>query len=781
MGKVQADHLTDLSALPTLLRVVPPPLSDARVTAERVKLLFKFSPQSYLIAGLVGGGTAFLLWDDVSRVTLQAWIAWILLVSAGRYALYRAYRRRNPPAQAAQRWERYFAAGSTLMSLGWAALPALLFPERSAEHQFAVTFIVAAIAMSAVGTLGPSLLAFSLFVGPMVLAMLARLFLQGGVEFIGIGVVGLFYIALLVRIWWEFHRALTDTICAKFDNEILIEKLRRSQDALSDAIESLPEAIAIYDADDRLVLCNRKYAQAQTTYDDPALLVGKSFADLVRLSVAKGEIIEPEYAGDLNAWIAERTRRREEEAGREPRMYQIGDGRWMLTGISRTRGGGIVAVRTDITRLRETEISLKAALDTQELIFEGVTTGITFVRDRAIERCNQRLAEMFGYSREEMIGKTTAFFYESPEDWQRVGSEAYPIVRAGGIYQHEVRGRRRSGESFWIQVTGRLVDPSDEAKGTIWVIDDVDARHRAEDALKAALIEEQRVMDTATVGIVFLKDRKVVKCNRQFASLFAYEPEELIGHSSAIWFPSVENWQKVGQEAYSVVERGEAFEMEQEFVKKNGERVWCHVAGRILDPHNWARGSIWVYTDVTERKRREEEVRDLAHHDALTGLPNRRLLDDRIAQAFAAARRSRERVAFMLLDLDRFKPINDTYGHEAGDVVLKVVAARLKGCVRESDTVARVGGDEFVVMLPMRAAQDAVRVADKVLAELGKPIRVAANDVQIGVSIGISVFPEDAVDKEELLKYADRAMYHVKAAGRNSYSFYAREQARAQA
>ena len=562
---------------------------------------------------------------------------------------------------------------------------------------------------------------------------------------------------------------------------MLIEKLRRSQDVLSDAVESLPEAIAIYDADDRLMLCNRKYAQAQTTFDDPALLVGKSFADLVRLSVAKGEIIEPEYAGNLDAWIAERTRRREEEAGREPRMYQIGDGRWMLTGISRTHGGGIVAVRTDITRLRETEISLKAALDEQELIFGAVTTGIAFLKDRVVQRSNRRLAEIFGYSREELIGKTSALFYESAEEWERVGTEAYARIRAGGTYQHEMRGQRRDGTPFWMQVTGRLVDPTDEAKGTIWVIDDVDARHRAEDALKAALIEEQRIMDTATVGIVFLKDRKVVKCNRQFANLFAYEPEELIGHSSAIWFTSVENWQKVGQEAYSVVERGEPFEMEQEFVKKNGERVWCHVAGRILDPYNWARGSIWVYSDVTERKRREEEVRDLAHHDALTGLPNRRLLDDRIAQAFASARRSRERVAFMLLDLDRFKPINDTYGHEAGDAVLKVVAARLKGCVRESDTVARVGGDEFVVMLPMRAAQDAVRVADKVLATLAEPIRVAGNEVQIGVSIGISVFPEDAVDKEELLKYADRAMYHVKAAGRNSYSFYAREQARAQA
>ena len=120
----------------------------------------------------------------------------------------------------------------------------------------------------------------------------------------------------------------------------------------------------------------------------------------------------------------------------------------------------------------------------------GVTN--IFVRDRVTHRVNGRLAEMFGYSREEMIGKTSALFYDSEQDWERVGNEAYPRIQAGATYQTEVRGKKRSGESFWMQFTGRLVDPAEESKGTIWVIDDVDARHRAEDALKAALLEEQR-------------------------------------------------------------------------------------------------------------------------------------------------------------------------------------------------------------------------------------------------------------------------------------------------
>ena len=757
------------------------PIVDPRQNAERVRLLYQFSPAGYLLSAAVAIATVVFLWDEVSRPMLLTWIVVVLLLCGARYTLYLAREAHTPVIEEAPLWERYFIVGSTLMGCAWAALPLFLFPERAIEVQLALVFIIAAMAMGGVGILAPSPLALALFLAPMALAMIARLLMQDITILVGIGVVAIFYIGLLARMGREFHRALNDAIGSRVVNEGLIEKLRQSQDALSDAIESLPEAIAIYDPEDRLILCNRKYAQAQTTFDDPAQLVGKSFAELVRLSVAKGEAIEPEFAGNVEAWVAERIRRREAEAGKEPRMYRIGDGRWMLTSISRARAGGIIAVRTDITRLREAEISLKAALDEQELIFEGATAGIAFVRDRVTQRVNGRLAEMFGYSREEMIGKTSALFYDSEEDWARVGSEAYPRIQAGATYQTEVRGKKRSGESFWMQFTGRLVDPADETKGTIWVIDDVDARHRAEDALKAALLEEQRIMDTATVGIVFLKDRKVIKCNRQFASLFAYGPDELVGHSSAIWFPSVENWQQMGQEAYAVVERGEPYEFEQEFVRKNGERVWCHVAGRILDPHNWEQGSIWVYTDITERKRREEEVRELAHHDELTGLPNRRLLDDRIAQAFAAARRTQEHVAVMLLDLDRFKPINDTYGHEAGDRVLKVVAARLATCVRKADTVARVGGDEFVVMLPMRDAQHASRVAESILAALAEPIPLGTNFFQIGVSIGISVFPGDASDKEELLRCADRAMYAVKASGRNSYRFYAREQAQAQA
>lgn len=180
-------------------------------------------------------------------------------------------------------------------------------------------------------------------------------------------------------------------------------------------------------------------------------------------------------------------------------------------------------------------------------------------------------------------------------------------------------------------------------------------------------------------------------------------------------------------------------------------------------------------SDITELKASEEQVRHLAHHDPLTGLPNRRLLEDRMTQAFRQARRYGQFVAVMLVDLDRFKVINDTRGHKVGDAVLQEVARRLRATIRGADTVARQGGDEFVVVLPeLRKTADAPRVATKILHEFARPITVDAEQFSINASIGIALFPQDGTEPEALLKQADMAMYKAKSAGRGRFDFATR-------
>ena len=180
-----------------------------------------------------------------------------------------------------------------------------------------------------------------------------------------------------------------------------------------------------------------------------------------------------------------------------------------------------------------------------------------------------------------------------------------------------------------------------------------------------------------------------------------------------------------------------------------------------------------IYNDVTERKQEEDRTHYLAHYDALTHLPNRTLMTDRIRQALAKARRDKSLLALMFVDLDKFKPVNDELGHDIGDLLLQDAAKRLQDCMRESDTVARLGGDEFIVLLPaIEAEQDAMGVAEKIRHALCQHFEVAGHSLDISCSIGVAIYPEHGSDEEQLLKYADIAMYHAKKNGRDNVKIY---------
>jgi diguanylate cyclase (GGDEF)-like protein len=184
-------------------------------------------------------------------------------------------------------------------------------------------------------------------------------------------------------------------------------------------------------------------------------------------------------------------------------------------------------------------------------------------------------------------------------------------------------------------------------------------------------------------------------------------------------------------------------------------------------------GAVVVFHDITERKRNDERIRHLAQHDSLTDLPNRALLKDRLQQAMSYAKRDKQRIALMFVDLDRFKPINDTLGHIVGDWLLKEAASRMRACVRESDTVARVGGDEFVVLLrTVENETDATMVAEKIRNLMNKPFDLAQQSLEISCSIGLALYPEHAQNEDELLDYADIAMYRAKQAGRNRVQIF---------
>jgi diguanylate cyclase (GGDEF)-like protein/PAS domain S-box-containing protein len=291
--------------------------------------------------------------------------------------------------------------------------------------------------------------------------------------------------------------------------------------------------------------------------------------------------------------------------------------------------------------------------------------------------------------------------------------------------------------------------------------------------LSAALAEQQLIFESVSEGIVFLKGHIVHKANGKFANMIGHSPEALAGQPDVLWHAQPADWEVHSRQVQATLARGEIFQGELLVRRRDGEAFWCEVRGRAVRPEDPGAGSIWVYLDISARKEREQRIQHLADHDALTGLLNRRLLEDRLRQAIGLARRHEKLAALMLIDLDGFKQINDSYGHLSGDYVLRTVAKRMKECVRETDTVARLGGDEFVVLLTgQRTPEDSAAVAEKILASLTAPIAGGGRDFRIGASIGISIYPRDGLTPDALLRHADAAMYRVKEAGKNRYEFY---------
>jgi diguanylate cyclase (GGDEF)-like protein/PAS domain S-box-containing protein len=330
------------------------------------------------------------------------------------------------------------------------------------------------------------------------------------------------------------------------------------------------------------------------------------------------------------------------------------------------------------------------------------------------------------------------------------------------------------GTERHISISGDPVfDASGAFKGYRGVGTDITARKRSQQALRDSAAQLRLFADNIpAMTASFDENLRYLFANKLFADHFGFAMADIVGkHLREI----------VGEDAYSEVKghfarvlQGHPVTYQRIHRLQNGESR--HLEVKLL-PHFGAQGKVLgcfaVVTDVTEHKLAQERIQRVAHHDSLTGLPNRLLFNDRLDQAISLAKRKSRQCALLYLDLDKFKPVNDALGHLAGDELLKGVAERIRHQVRQSDTVARVGGDEFVVILPEIARrEEAEIVARKIVAALAAPFLLGSQlqSVCIGASIGIAVYPADARDADALVKAADAAMYSAKQAGSSLHS-----------
>ena len=445
-------------------------------------------------------------------------------------------------------------------------------------------------------------------------------------------------------------------------------------------------------------------------------------------------------------------------------------------------------------------------------ILENATVGIIFTRQRLIVQANALAAEMWGYAADEMIGLPGEALNASREAYLALGEEVVPVLAAGDCYRSERQMRRKDGSLFWCRISAKAINPEYPGQGTIWIMEDVGEERAIREAFEQSTRELLGIFETTLIGIVVVRHRRVVRNNRRFEQLFGAAPGALIARPITDLIAE-DDLDALVERFYADLRYGRDHHSELRMRREDGSTFWVRISGRAFDVADPVAGSAWLIEDITQRRaaehalleansemerrvnartaelaaaneklqaevfermQTEQQIWHMAHHDALTGLPNRALLQDRLAQALHQASRRDNRVAVMFLDLDRFKSINDSLGHAVGDELLKQVAERLRGSVRSMDTVSRLGGDEFVVVLhDVGNADDVVMVAEKILASLAPPLQIENHSLHMTPSVGISVFPDDGTDAMQLMKNADTAMYHANAAGRNNFQFFA--------
>ncbi len=453
---------------------------------------------------------------------------------------------------------------------------------------------------------------------------------------------------------------------------------------------------------------------------------------------------------------------------------------------------GVIRDITDRKRAEAVERRYKADLEqrveerTRELrrlshqtrgILESAGDGIVGLDlDGVITFANPAAAETLGWGDATLIGLKAEEVFRYGDGRRRGrGVPVRAALRRGVFHDRtELILMRRDGSPFATEYASSPIEDEGERTGAVVVLRDVSERKAAEERLTVAAA----VFETTAEGIVVCSpDGRISMVNPSWAEITGHAPRASMGASveTLLFSHDVAEWRSMREELAS---QGHA-EREVWCQRGDGARYAARLVGSVVpDKSGGLRALVLIVSDITQRKEDEDRIRFQANYDQLTRLPNRMLFHDRLEQGVAAARRGGTMLGLMFIDLDGFKAINDTLGHEAGDLLLKGAASRLKECVRETDTVARLGGDEFtVIMTNLDGAEGAARVARRIIESLTVPFDLsgdggAPRQGRVSASIGIALLPRDGDTAEDILRNADAAMYHAKDQGKANFQFY---------
>ncbi len=520
--------------------------------------------------------------------------------------------------------------------------------------------------------------------------------------------------------------------------------------------------VLVISTDDRYVIrhCN---ALAQT-------LLAPHVGEIVGRTVLD---IHDQLGVGNDRFLAGLERAREEGEFRFPLKLAAADGTHLLDSrVQATKGPdgkltGYLFVAVDRTALAAAE-DMSGML--QRAVDQSPVAIIISDPHGIIEYVNARFTRNTGYAADEVIGKPAGHQRSGQTDRETYRA-LWQALRAGRDWHGELLNRRKNGKLYWDDVhIVPLMDAAGQVAHYLSIQEDISDRKHDEDTLRlwATVFE-----NTGEAVMITDADNRIVSVNQAFTDITGFAPGEVIGEDPSILGSGrhdaaffADMWHRLAASGHW---QGEIWDR-----RKSGEIYpkWLGISA-VRDTRERLTHYVAIFSDISERKAAQERIEYLARHDALTGLPNRVLLADRVEQALAHADRNQRKLALLFLDLDRFKTINDSLGHPVGDALLREFTRRLLLTVRESDTVCRLGGDEFVVLVSDLQDDDtAGTVAQKLLEVTLTPFEIEGHTLSVSVSIGVALYPTDGDSFDTLLKKADTAMYHAKDAGRNTYRFF---------
>ncbi|HKY87077.1 MAG TPA: EAL domain-containing protein [Pseudorhodoplanes sp.] len=541
-------------------------------------------------------------------------------------------------------------------------------------------------------------------------------------------------------------------------------QLNRAHARLSEAFDIIPEALVLLDAEGRYVLWNQRFAEMYDTVRDK-IVVGGSFEDSVRAGVQRGHY--PEAIGREEEWLGDRLSRNKEI--RNTQEQQLAGGRWVRIEERRTADGGSIGVRIDITELKQREESFKLLFDANPIpmwIWDHETFKFLAVNDAAIGH--------YGYSRERFLDMSI-FDIRPAEDHEAVRNITFNTLgdhRTDRTWRHI----KADGNLIHVSVYARSLCYNGRNASLAAAID-ITARKKAEDEARNTREFLETVIENVPVSIIVKNadDLRYVLVNRAAEQYLGLSREELVGKS-----------------VHELFERScadEIFARDQELLEtegcstlegytvqtpRNGARIVNSKRLTIRGVDGQPKYLLVMTEDVTEKIAAEARIKHLAHHDPLTSLPNRASFNAHFDEALDRARATGKGFAALCIDLDRFKEVNDVFGHNVGDSLLCQVATRLREIVGDA-FIARIGGDEFTIILQDDRPDAAAIFAQRLLDQMARDFDIDGRLLRAGLSIGIAIYPNDGKDAATLLSNADAALYRAKADGRGTIRFFEAE------